>query len=452
MVELTEEQEAAVVEIMSWEGDDFILAGAAGTGKTTIMREVADRMSAGRSGAVHLLAPTNQAARRLAKLTGYETLTIHKLIYGKPEELPNGSLVFPPPRLTEEYDPAATYVVDEASMVGKRLGEDLRSIVSGLIVWVGDQEQLKPVEETPYVDLLRANFTLGTVHRQAKGSKTLAIATEVRAFSASAPPPPRQASLWALTQRHGVSMMASGSVTAAAQRLLHLHQTPDAQSSVILAWRNAVRRATNAEYRRICGASTPLHPGERLVVQNNHYSEGYLNGDVVRVRQVEWRDTPPWLADLLGRRMATFYVEGDEKPLYTTDWLLHGTPGSLEEKDKIPGVSYPPGLARRDYVQAIAMARDRAKTMYGSEQATQEQLDNLEKINRGLSRMLYLDYAYCMTVHRFQGSQAHTVVLVWEQEWMWTGKKAPPDRRDDTRRWLYTALTRAEKDVFVVQL
>ena len=52
------------------------------------------------------------------------------------------------------------------------------------------------------------------------------------------------------------------------------------------------------------------------------------------------------------------------------------------------------------------------------------------------------DYGYCITVHKAQGSQFDKVVLFDDGFLSW--------KADDRRRWLYTAVTRAVDEVYVV--
>jgi exodeoxyribonuclease-5 len=54
------------------------------------------------------------------------------------------------------------------------------------------------------------------------------------------------------------------------------------------------------------------------------------------------------------------------------------------------------------------------------------------------------DFGYALTVHKAQGSQAERV-LVFEERF---GRSTD----EDWRRWLYTAVTRAERELTVVGL
>lgn len=73
-----------------------------------------------------------------------------------------------------------------------------------------------------------------------------------------------------------------------------------------------------------------------------------------------------------------------------------------------------------------------------------EKKDALTEKNSGVDLKDQFDYGYALTVHKAQGSQAPKVV-VWEER-----NKHMSD--DDWRRWLYTAVTRAEKELILIGL
>lgn len=83
--DLNPQQKAAVDDIVRWFmagrfDEPYILQGYAGTGKTTLIRILLDRLRVALS-RVALCAPTNRAAKVLANKTGLYTQTVHKLIY-----------------------------------------------------------------------------------------------------------------------------------------------------------------------------------------------------------------------------------------------------------------------------------------------------------------------------------------------------------------------------------
>ncbi len=71
----------SVKEFMNSDASVFIICGYAGTGKTTMVKQIAEYISESRD--VALMAPTGRAARVLKNKTGYDATTIHKAIYAK---------------------------------------------------------------------------------------------------------------------------------------------------------------------------------------------------------------------------------------------------------------------------------------------------------------------------------------------------------------------------------
>ena len=81
---LTKHQNKVFEQIKAFMDSDasvFILRGYAGTGKTTMVKVIADYLAQSRD--VKLMAPTGRAARVLAAKTGRDAVTIHKAIYEK---------------------------------------------------------------------------------------------------------------------------------------------------------------------------------------------------------------------------------------------------------------------------------------------------------------------------------------------------------------------------------
>ena len=78
---------------------------------------------------------------------------------------------------------------------------------------------------------------------------------------------------------------------------------------------------------------------------------------------------------------------------------------------------------------------------------SRHQFDNLETVH-DIEGLKYteirdrFDYGYALTVHKAQGSQAQSVVLFEE--------KSSYSTEEDWRRWLYTAVTRAEEKLYIL--
>jgi len=135
-----------------------IITGGAGTGKTTIIKAVAD--SLGRK--VCLMAPTGKAAARLREATGYDAGTIHR-------ELLYDGVAF------RRRDPLSVpVIVDEGSMIEAALLAKVLEYNPPKLILVGDAAQLPPVGKgQPFHDLVKFRpdivSELSTCHR-AKGA------------------------------------------------------------------------------------------------------------------------------------------------------------------------------------------------------------------------------------------------------------------------------------------
>ena len=179
-MELTLQQNKVFEQIKTFMSSDasvFIIRGYAGTGKTTMVKVVANYIAQSRD--VVLMAPTGRAARVLKAKTDHEATTIHKAIYGKTrleakkvKDVAESEFKLIFPILEYEHRGAVVAIVDEASMMCSRkiehelfifgtdnLMEDLLTFVrpsfGGKVIFVGDPAQLPPVGE-PISNALRA--------------------------------------------------------------------------------------------------------------------------------------------------------------------------------------------------------------------------------------------------------------------------------------------------------
>lgn len=180
-VVLTADQRAAVATTLT--AGVTVLTGGPGTGKSTTVRVLVERAEA--SGAnVALAAPTGRAAKRLEELTGRPATTVHRLLEARPDE--DGGFHF---RFgAHEQLPFDLVVVDEVSMCDTWLAARLVEAVSdgAHLVLVGDPDQLPSVGSGDVLRDLVASGTvpvaaLSEIHRQAAGSRIIALARELLA-------------------------------------------------------------------------------------------------------------------------------------------------------------------------------------------------------------------------------------------------------------------------------
>lgn len=151
------EKAAALEELAS--SRMTVLIGAAGTGKTTLLKMLC-QLGAVNDGGVLLLAPTGKARIQLEKKTGQEgrgqTIAQFLLRLGGRFDPHTGAYrVTNSPSRCSDYQ---TVIVDECSMLTE---EQLAALIDGLtgvqrLVLVGDHRQLPPIGSgRPFVDIVR---------------------------------------------------------------------------------------------------------------------------------------------------------------------------------------------------------------------------------------------------------------------------------------------------------
>lgn len=186
-MKLTNSQNEALIELKGWMNDPkqhiFTLYGAAGTGKTTILKQFLDSVNV----AVCPTAPTHKAVRVIESITGRKAKTFHSLHGLRPNvEISNFDISNP------QFDPLAEpkikdyklVVVDECSQINtslQRLNEERAKLYNVKILYVGDDLQLPPVKENlSQVFLINNKYELTNIVRQEKGNPILEVAGLLR--------------------------------------------------------------------------------------------------------------------------------------------------------------------------------------------------------------------------------------------------------------------------------
>lgn len=137
-MQLDESQMTAIENALS--NKDSVITGGAGTGKTTIMREIVNRMN----GKAELLAPTGKAAARLREASGIETATIHRWLKWDGKTITR--------KARAEYP----IIIDEASMVDSWLLARVLEFNPPKLILVGDSAQLPAVGKgQPFHDIVK---------------------------------------------------------------------------------------------------------------------------------------------------------------------------------------------------------------------------------------------------------------------------------------------------------
>lgn len=175
-ITFTQRQKVAQEMIIEWASGPmrtpFILAGYAGTGKTTLLGHIIQELGY-KSHQIAYMAYTGKAAQ-VMMTKGMDASTIHSAIYDfEPDE--NFDLQM---ELKEDLGTVKLIVVDEASMVDADIRRDLESF--GIpIIYVGDRGQLDPVGSSRGTNIMaRPHINLDEIMRQ-EASSGIIIASQM---------------------------------------------------------------------------------------------------------------------------------------------------------------------------------------------------------------------------------------------------------------------------------
>ena len=416
----------------------MVLRGSAGTGKTTLASAIVRGMLAMKQKLV-LMAPTGRAAKVFSNYSGTPAYTIHRRIYRQKTaaDLSAFSLGFNAAQDT-------LFIVDEASMIANAdtpLLDDLIRFVYNYkncrLLLIGDRAQLPPVgeEESPALmaHVLRGygmkvyEADLTEVLRQAEDSGILWNATEVRCMMADGRCELPKIRLDGFPDI--VSVPGDELIESLASSFSHVGM----DETLVVTRSNKRANIYNQGIRNtVLDREDELCRGDRImIVKNNYYwvkSEGIegnisfiANGDIAVVQRVRN------VHELYGFRFAevtmTFpdYDDYELTAITLLDTLTTEAPALTREQQE------------QLYTQVM---EDYMDVPYKSERLKKLKDDKYYNA-------LQIKFAYAATCHKAQGGQwAHVYI---DQGYMTDDMLTP-----DYFHWLYTALTRATEQVFLV--
>ena len=445
----TEEQHQAIETFSRFMTDrdeqvTMVMRGCAGTGKTTLAAAMVKALQTLGQQLV-LLAPTGRAAKVFSLYAGHPASTIHRRIY-RQKSLEGGFAL----GYNAEHD--TLFIVDEASMVsngssvladdmGRNLLDDLISFVYNgrncRLMLIGDHAQLPPVGETEspalQPEVLRLyglrvyECRLNEVLRQSQDSGILWNATEVRGEGLEvrgeriALPKIRFDGFEDIRVVPGDELIES---LASSYSQVGLDET------LVITRSNKRANIYNQGIRNtVLDREDELCTGDRLmIVKNNYYwgdhsSLSYIaNGDRAVVRRV--RNVHEQHGFRFAEVTMTF-PDYDDYELTATVLLDTLT-------------SEAPALTREQQQQLYnKVLEDYADVRLKSERLKKVKEDRYYNA-------LQVKFAYAVTCHKAQGGQ-------WENVFIDMGGINPDATTTlDYYRWLYTALTRARRQVYLI--
>lgn len=421
----------------------FILKGYAGTGKTTMIDAAVKFLPDVKMKSV-LLAPTGRAAKVITNYSKKTAYTIHKKIYVKRNIDGVSQFV-----LGKNLHTNTIFIVDEASMISSDITINLgvlgkRSLIDDLIeyvysgknchlMFVGDTAQLPPVGEQTSISLneeeLSRSFHFGNVYsiqltevvRQQESSGILKNATILRQNI-------KKEGFPKLSLSDDVSLVTGNELQEFLEDTYHKYGE---DGVVIITRANKWANLYNQNIRqRILGQEEELESGDRLmVVKNNYYwleddsKMGFIaNGDIMRVLRVGK------IEELYGFRFANVTVDFPDYP------------EELELETKV--------ILDSIMIDSPSLSRTKLKELY---QAVSEDYSD-EKIKRKRLEKVFKDpyfnalqvkFSYAVTCHKSQGGQ-------WPVVFIDQGYLTEEMLGYEHNRWLYTAMTRASEQLYLV--
>lgn len=397
---LTEGQERAVKlakRLAETPGGIGLIKGYAGTGKTTTLIEILSEL-----GEVILLAPTGKAAARIQEITHVGASTLHRWIYQVKTDEKTGEPTFTRKGWQDITVPASRLVVmDEASMIGQEMYNDLTEVVSALkcsLLLIGDGFQLPPVskmDEKPFsvfdgIVAEKNTVTLDEIQRQAFDSPIIRASFQIR---------------------NGDLAEAMSEIDMVLPEDLETNLADD-KYGMIVCWKNDTRHRLNNMVREVRKFGDELRAGEPLLVLRNNYGAEVYNGEV--------HTFSGWIDNLGIKEIRVPTSSGTETVRVSFGTALMGDKEVILAKD-------------------VLMGHADKLSPYHLEKGIKFWLKK---------KMPYIhaNLGYALTCHKCQGSQAKSVLVCIEKNSMWRY------RQIEGLRSLYTAITRAQENVSLAHL
>lgn len=477
---LTNDQRNALEKLHTFLLSDeqvFILQGYAGSGKTTLLRGFVEYLQT-INRRYQLMAPTGRAAKVINQKTGLPATTIHKGIYSfadlqeidADEEGEEGSFFYQYKLWNNPMVYNSVLIVDESSMVSDnyskgeffRFGSGylLRDLIEYSrikdantdvkIIFIGDPAQLPPVgmNFSPALDVeyLREKYKLKVsqvemkeVKRQDADNGILHAATRIRRCLTAG-----------YFNNFDLRENDIDIFNPTYQNYLEYYKKVNG-NKVIICYKNKTALELNKSIRiNKYGTDLPLQPADIVIIGNNNYQAGIMNGEfgvvadvspTAETREIRFRKKGGRVESVkLTWRYITLILQDEEsQPKSVSGYFLENY--LYGDNDLLPD-------------ERMALYIDFKNRYPQLEKGTDDFKNALS--TDPYARCILLKFGYAVTCHKAQGGEWSNAFVFWDK-----GVKTDFNFFNETQdrvgktnadfyRWAYTAVTRASDKLYCI--
>jgi len=409
---LSDEQEIVLNELIKWvENRTFqikekkikVVRGFAGTGKTFLISELVKNLKKNRPLHISLCCFTGKAVSVLKKrLKENNALydsdyigTVHKMMYKPIFYIENGQ-----PKL-KKWEKINIYsdliIVDEASMINKKIFQDI--IYHGIqTIFFGDAGQLPPISPENFNLLECYDYELTTPHRQSLENPIIQLSQKIR----------NDEIIKVGIYGDGVFKLNNTQGKKVFEDILN--NDYDENNTIVLCGLNRTRVELNKKIRKkLRGFEGFPNSTDRIICLKNNSETGIMNGQLGTLVF-----SLPSTINYCGKKLLETTIKMDDHDIMFDALLDEGT---FNSKNSFINIS-------KTYNKKF-----------------------FKFLNKNIKYSNYLnidffDYGYCLSVHKSQGSEWENVIVFEETSKYWN--------MDFYKKWLYTAVTRAKKKLFII--
>ena len=410
-MQLSKDQELAISSIMDWYNSNtrkqFItLGGYAGTGKTTVVSELRQKLPVDLK--VAYCAYTGKATSVLRnKLLKSKSLykddtigTIHSLIYApimQCDEIIGWKKI---PFL--DYD---LVIIDESSMVSKEIFDDILSFGKPIIC-IGDHGQLPPISDDDFNLMDNPEIRLETIHRYDNSEESPLLKISYLARTDGKIP----------YGNYGDGVLKIDPKSSKLTPFVKM--MGNFENSFCVVGFNTTRIKMNKKFRSYLKLPESPVVGDRIICLKNNKSATDLpiyNGMIGTITEKFSRDS---CYDISCR------FDGEES-------LYKG----YISKNNFHAIKMP----NPEFIYKTDIIKWKKQKSCGDYFTVN---NNIVKKKEKVF-LDNFDYAYSITCHKSQGSEMENVMVIEQKCSYWSDG-------DMWRRWLYTAVTRSRKNLMLI--